>query len=223
MLKHLSALLAPLLAFAHTVATHAAAQAPAQAATSSLQELENSALSFRHTRPSRLPRGTEPDFDVNGFAHEVRLNFLTADIVQLVFFQYSPSIGGRTARSIGRYAFNPATQEVCLRFLNEGTDNSPHISLNGRRVQWSAYVFGHLVLSPVLPFGAIDKVPAAKPSRPGITELAPIAQFCFKQKQQIGSSNLRLSLRLIDVHQQSIEFGESQMTLQPLSERLFLE
>jgi hypothetical protein len=169
------------------------------------------------------PFADRDGFNAMYFAREVRLRFLTDSIVQLELFQYSPSIGGRTAKSAARYTFDATKQEACLQFLNEDEAKAPRISEGGKPLQWSAYALSGMLRTGENRAPTHGQAPAElpRPRTPDASSLPRIEQYCFVVNAQSNVSEMPATWlttwRFVVSSQQEILFGEVPMVAQALS------
>jgi hypothetical protein len=208
-----------LIALLSACLTHGAAQAKPEPPRRSL---ENMVLSSGE-KWGVAPFADRDGFNAMYFAREVRLRFLTDTIVQLELFQYSPSIGGRTSKSAGRYTFDASKQEACLRFLNEHEAKAPRISVGGKPLQWSAYALSEMRRTGESRALTSRQAPAELPGprAPDASSLPTIEQYCFVIDAEAKVSGIPATWlttwRFVVSSQQEIMFGEVPMVAQALS------
>lgn len=130
----------------------------------------------------------------NGFSNQIFLYFLDKDSIQLKYYQYSPSIGGRTSIINGTYKVDNKNEVSIIFTEPTNASGALKISISGKDVQYSLY--------------SISSVRINEVSQPDLTELPQIKTYRFKIIEQLDNNNIITEVTLFDNEGAKYSFGK---------------
>jgi len=131
------------------------------------------------------------EYNVNGFSDDIYIHFLDKDNVELKYFKYSPSIGGRETIIKGTYQIK-AKNKISLNLIEP---KGVSVSYGGKEIQYSLDMFNSVNNNRSFTDSVIEKLPFIKIYNFNITN--KLNEKCFESE-----------LVLIDTNGIEHKFGE---------------